>query len=239
MPVHTLTFHETHYPLPPPGNPNTIQYIIPGRATNVELLKRVKNWQSPSRDPWSNCQISFRETTKGQTNYIPAGKKTIQTRRIIQLHHPKQQTSAGTNSVFSGFAIRPNQMFAARKKHEKPGQQTSGWRQSRCSLDSHYVTNHTLTVREGVISLCRAKSLGAPQTSTLSLCLIEKNWTINERAIGEQFNVVLGTVPRHSIRYHLLSPTFSFSTARRFPNGSTRRAEGTPNSHILFWMKWS
>ena len=25
---------------------------------------------------------------------------------------------------------------------------------------------------------------------------------------------------------------------RRFPNGLTRRAEGTPNSHILFWMKW-
>ena len=34
---------------------------------------------------------------------------------------------------------------------------------------------------------------GTRQTSTLSLCLIE------------QFNVMLGTVPRHSIRYHLLS----------------------------------
>merc|ERR1719240_992561 len=88
---------------------------------------------------------------------------------------------------------------------------------TRCSLDSHHVTNHTLTVREGDITQSRAKSPGAPQTSTLSLCLIE------------QFNVMLGTVPRHSIRYHLLSPTFSLSSARRFPNGLTHRAEGTPN----------
>ena len=136
--------------------------------------------------------------------------------------------------MFSGFAIRPYQMSAARKSSStereadapKPGQRTSGWRQSRCSLDSHYVTNHTLTVREGVITQSRAKSPGAPQTSTLSLCLIE------------QFNVMLGTVPRHSIRYHLLSSTFSLSSARRFQNGLTHRAEGTPNSHILFWMKW-
>ena len=112
------------------------------------------------------------------------------------------------------------------KNTKKPGQRTSGWRQSRCFLDSHYVTNDTLTVREGVITQSRAKSPGAPQTSTLSLCLIE------------QFNVMLGPVPRHSIRYHLLSSTFSLSSARRFPNGLTHRAEGTPNSHILFWMKW-
>ena len=116
-------------------------------------------------------------------------------------------------------------MSAARKKtRKKPGQRTSGWRQSRCSLDSHHVTNHTITVREGVITQSRAKSPGAPQTSTLSLCVIE------------QFNVMLGTVPRHSIRYHLLSSTFSLSSARRFPNGLTHRAERTPNSHILFWM---
>ena len=60
------------------------------------------------------------------------------------------------------------------KNTKKPGQRTSGWRQSRCSLDSPYVTNHTLTVREGVITQSRAKSPGAPQTSTLSLCLIEQ-----------------------------------------------------------------
>ena len=123
-------------------------------------------------------------------------------------------------------------MSAARKSSStereaggpKPGQRTSGWRQSRCSLDSHYFTNHTLTVREGVKTQSRPKFPGAPQTSTLSLCLIE------------QFNVMLGTVPRHSIRYHLLSSTFSLSSARRFPNGLTRRAEGTPNSHILLWL---
>ena len=28
--VHTLTFHETHYPLSPPGTPNKIQYLIRG-----------------------------------------------------------------------------------------------------------------------------------------------------------------------------------------------------------------
>ena len=40
--VHTLTFHETHYPLSPPGDHRTIQYLIPGRTTNVELLKTAK-----------------------------------------------------------------------------------------------------------------------------------------------------------------------------------------------------
>ena len=59
--VHTLTFHETHYPLSPPSNPSV--------ATNIELLKQVKNWQSPSRDPWSICLINSWETTKGQTDY--------------------------------------------------------------------------------------------------------------------------------------------------------------------------
>ena len=73
--VHTLTFHETQYPPPPPGNPWTIQYFILGRATNVELLKQVKNWQSPSRDPWSNCAINSWETTQGQTNYFSGRQK--------------------------------------------------------------------------------------------------------------------------------------------------------------------
>ena len=73
--IHTLTFHETHYPLTPPGNLTTIQYIIPGKATNVELLKQVENCQSPSRDPWSNCLINSRETTKGQTDYYSGRRK--------------------------------------------------------------------------------------------------------------------------------------------------------------------
>ena len=59
----------------PPGNPKTIQYLIPGRATNVEFLKQVKNWQSPSQDPWSNCLINSRETTKCQTNYYSGRQK--------------------------------------------------------------------------------------------------------------------------------------------------------------------
>ena len=83
--VQSRTFHETHYPLPPPGNPNTIQYLIPGRATNVELLKQVKNWQSPLRDPWSNCPINSREPTKSHTNYWPAKrqvKDNLRKRRI-------------------------------------------------------------------------------------------------------------------------------------------------------------
>ena len=54
---------------------HTIQYLIPGRTTNVELLKQVKNWQSPSRDPWSNCLINSQETTEGQTNYYSGRQK--------------------------------------------------------------------------------------------------------------------------------------------------------------------
>ena len=66
MSVHTLTFHKTHYPLLPPGKPNT---------TNVESVKQVKNWQSPSRDLWSNSLMNSRETTKGQTNYYSVRQK--------------------------------------------------------------------------------------------------------------------------------------------------------------------
>ena len=78
--------------------------------------------------------------------------------------------------MFSGFAVRPDQMFAARKSSStepeadapNPGQRTSGWHQTRCSLDPQCVTNNTLAVRERDITQSRAKSPGAPQTSTLS-----------------------------------------------------------------------
>ena len=64
------------------GTPmDTIQYLIPGRTTNVELLKPVKSWQSPSRDPWKNCPINSRETTKGQTNYY-FGRQKDKTKTI-------------------------------------------------------------------------------------------------------------------------------------------------------------
>ena len=72
--VHAPTFHETHYPLLP-KNPNTIQHVIPGRATNVELPKQMENWQSPSRDPRSNCPINSWESTKSQTNYYSSQQK--------------------------------------------------------------------------------------------------------------------------------------------------------------------
>ena len=58
-----------------PGHLGTIQYLIPGWMTIVKLIKRVKNWQSPSRDPWSNCLINSRETTKGQINYYSGRQK--------------------------------------------------------------------------------------------------------------------------------------------------------------------
>ena len=87
-----MTFHETYYPLSPPGNTNTIQYLIPGSATNVELLKQVKNWQSPLRDPWSNCLINSLETTffvletirtgAMRVIHIPVKTEEMQTLRI-------------------------------------------------------------------------------------------------------------------------------------------------------------
>ena len=58
-----------------PGHLETIQNLIPGWTTNVELLKQVKNWQSPSRDPWSNCLINSREDDKGQTKYYSGRQK--------------------------------------------------------------------------------------------------------------------------------------------------------------------
>ena len=58
-----------------PGHLGTIQNLIPGCMTIVKLIKQVKNWQSPSRDPWSNCLINSRETTKGQINYYSGRQK--------------------------------------------------------------------------------------------------------------------------------------------------------------------
>ena len=58
-----------------PGHHRTIQYLIPGWMTIVKFLKQVKNWQSPSRDPWSNCLINSREDDKGQTKYYSGRQK--------------------------------------------------------------------------------------------------------------------------------------------------------------------
>ena len=58
-----------------PGNTNTIKNLIPGWTTIVKLLKQVKNWQSPSRDPWSNCLIYSREDDKSQTKYYSGRQK--------------------------------------------------------------------------------------------------------------------------------------------------------------------
>ena len=58
-----------------PGHHRTIQNLIPGWTTIVQLLKQVKNWQSPSWDPWSNCLINSREDDKGQSYYYSGRQK--------------------------------------------------------------------------------------------------------------------------------------------------------------------
>ena len=58
-----------------PGHHRTIQYLIPGCMTIVKLLKQVKNWQSPSRDRWSNCLFNSREDDKGQSYYYSGRQK--------------------------------------------------------------------------------------------------------------------------------------------------------------------
>ena len=58
-----------------PGHHGTIQNLIPGWTTIVKLLKQLKNWQSPSRDPWSNCLINSREDDKGQSYYYSGWQK--------------------------------------------------------------------------------------------------------------------------------------------------------------------
>ena len=58
-----------------PEHLGTIQNLIPGWTTFVKLLKQVKNWQSPSRDLWSNCLTNSREDDKGQTKYSSGRQK--------------------------------------------------------------------------------------------------------------------------------------------------------------------
>merc|ERR1712136_594934 len=136
-------------------------------------------------------------TVSGRFHCDACGKRqTTSLRRvnnaIIQVHCKvrftlgKQEIPARPNSneVRVGGKHKVVQFHPVIRNNSTPSPKiiNFGWRQSRCSLDSHYVTNHTLTVREGVITQSRAKSPGDPQTSTPSLCLIEKNWNINERA---------------------------------------------------------
>ena len=54
-----------------------------------------------------------------------------------------------------------------------------------------------------------------------------------QRTMGEQFNVMLGTVPRHSIHSHYFFP---LSSAGVCPRGSTATAEGTQK--FTSWMEW-
>ena len=58
-----------------PGHHRTIQNLIPGWTTIVKLLKQMKNWQSPSRDPRSNCLTNSREDDKGQSYYYSGRQK--------------------------------------------------------------------------------------------------------------------------------------------------------------------
>ena len=76
----------------------------------------MKNGQSPSRDPWSNCLIKSRETTKGQINHFSGrpkdNSKTIcgrpgygadqQRLQISDLHFDKFPTPA----TFACWKIR-------------------------------------------------------------------------------------------------------------------------------------
>ena len=80
-----------------PGNPNTIQYQIPGWTTIVKLLEQVKNWQSPSRDPWSNCLINSQDMTKVKHIIIPAGKMTIQRQFKNNLRTPRVSARLSKN----------------------------------------------------------------------------------------------------------------------------------------------
>ena len=112
-------------------------------------------------------------------------------------------------------------MFAARKGvNAEPGWDGSIIRVSEQAAGS----KSNLEVRENVITQSR-KFPGAPQTSTPYLC----KYIV--MGLGP-FNVMLGTVPRHSIRDRPFSSTTVLrSTLSHRINPSRRR--GTLKSHIL------
>ena len=88
-----------------PGHLRTIQNLIPGWTTIVKLLKQVKNWQSPSRDPWSNCLINSREDDKGQSYYYSGrqkdNSKTICRRAGYWQHYSCVLASVGFKRLLS------------------------------------------------------------------------------------------------------------------------------------------
>ena len=107
----------------------------------------------------------------------------------VRIHAQALAELGGANSdplalqiIRSSYNRRPSVW----KQRQKNGRQ-----RTRCSLDSHCVTNHTPAVREGDITHSSCK---VPVTLRH-----QEKGNNNERALGEQFNVTLGTVPRHSI----------------------------------------
>ena len=70
-PTCTLTTWSFQRAAPHTPHSNTAQQ----HSTIVKLLKQMKNWQSPSRDPWSNCLINSREDDKGQSYYYSGRQK--------------------------------------------------------------------------------------------------------------------------------------------------------------------
>ena len=89
-----------------PGNPNTIQNLIPGWTTIVKLLKQVTNWQSPSRDPWSNCLINSREDDKGQSCYYSGRQKDNSKTICGRGGYRGPPTLCGTTPSFPSLLLR-------------------------------------------------------------------------------------------------------------------------------------
>ena len=134
-----------------PGHHRTIQNLIPGWTTIVKLLKQVKNWQSPSWDPWSNCLINSQEDDKGQTYYSGRqedNSKTIQRQfadtagiretwcgvyaQRTQAHHSKRENlmrsssrdldvSGKLDAVFSCHSESNQNTYSERDRSEEPG----------------------------------------------------------------------------------------------------------------------
>ena len=105
------------------------------------------------------CEVWF---TLGKQE-IPARPNSVDVRvgdklKVVQFHPVIRNNSTPSPKIINfGWHqlgvlwIRNTSLSDVRFpwKIRKPGQRTSGWRQSRCSLSSHCVTSHSLTVREG------------------------------------------------------------------------------------------
>ena len=112
----------------------------------------MKNWQSPSRDPWSNCLINSREDDKGQSYYY-SGRQKDNSKTICR--------RAGYMKIGEDLYCKVFPKVTASRTHAKFATWTSGSFESRSEIKANKARSRRKLVAR--ISGTRRKHPGESQ----------------------------------------------------------------------------